>query len=245
MQKMAERSDNVFEAPRIPSVGLLALSLEIRLQIYSYLIPQKHLVEVGNPAIRYEYKDWDAMLWKNKTSIFRTSKQISEEALDVLYGSNEFKLYLNGGGEAYFKWKISQANRARIRTLDVVAQAEGRSFTLRQVPDHALWASILPRLKTLRIVAAQPGAASSFGEPEQRDNALKRDTKVWMQWLPRYMQCFGRHISTDTVVEVDSNEMPATERIVRASFPNGYRKVQCLAGEMIFKATLEFTPWER
>lgn len=238
---MAERSeDESSEAQKIPPIGLVALPFEIRLQIYNYLIPQRHLVEVSNPAITYKYEEWDDMLWKNKTSIFRISKQMSEEALDVLYGSNEFKLYLNGGGEAYFKWKISKTNRGRILSLEVVAQAEGRTFKPRQVPDYALWSSILPQLRTLRIVAAQPSFASYFYQPSQKEPNIKGEIKTWMRWLPPYLECFGRYVSMDTAVEVDINGMARTEQIVRASFPNGYRKVQCPTGELIFGSRLGF-----
>jgi hypothetical protein len=56
--------------------------------------------------------DFEGNYWnrnKNQNSIFLLSKQISEEALDVLYGNNMFKLYLHGEGEYHLKKNFTEA----------------------------------------------------------------------------------------------------------------------------------------
>jgi len=55
--------------------------------------------------------------WNYKNSIFLISKQISGEALDILYGENVFKLHLNREGESYLQKNFTEANRQRMRHL--------------------------------------------------------------------------------------------------------------------------------
>ena len=70
---------------------------------------------------------------KNKNSIFLLSKQISEEALDILYGDNIFKLYLHGEGEVYLKKNFTEANRQRMRYLLLIAEPNGCFVRAREI----------------------------------------------------------------------------------------------------------------
>ena len=118
--------------------------------------------------------DLERDYWKrNNNSIFLLSKQICEEALDVLYGENIFKLYLHREGEHFLKKNFTEANRQRMRYLLLIAKPRGISYGPGRMPDNALWSSILPTLEGLRIVAEQPVEAYHIMVP-------LRLSKIWI-----------------------------------------------------------------
>ena len=110
------------------------------------------LEEEGN-TMDFEGYSWNPN--ENKNSLLLLSKQISEECLDILYGENIFKLYLNGEGEVYLRKNFTEVNRRRMRYLLLIAQPMGVSYEPVRIPDNVLWASILPSLRVLRIVAVK------------------------------------------------------------------------------------------
>jgi len=129
--------------------------------------------------------DMEGDYWNrnNKNSIFLLSKQISEEALDILYGENIFKLHLYGEGEYYLKKNFTEVNRQRMRYLLLTAQPMGVSYEPSRMPDNALWSSILPTLKGLRILAEQPIEASSYhGAP-----SLEQEIDRWVKWIKPFL----------------------------------------------------------
>lgn len=248
------------QLPRVKPtpVGLLDIPFEIRLQIYHYCITRKRIVNVHLPGLDHEddtlesescnlnleddtpkethaeedvWPDfWNIM--ENKNSLFRVSKQISEEALNVLYGENIFQLRLDGAGEYCLRKNFSKENRQRMRCLLVVAQPMGVSFN-DAVPDDALWSSILPHLKAFRLVAQQPLESAGY------DNAptLEQEVDGWVKWIRPFLECFGRHLpSGGTVVDVDDDDRKETSELVKECLPNGCRKVRCrLVGDLLFK----------
>ena len=190
----------------IQTPGFLRLPLELRKQIYYYLIPTKRIIKVSNPCFNYtisnrgtigadiaglnihedisdsddsrveqgaqilsetetpddnlptcEMEDddsesglledthmkdvanfggctnsayeigWDdrTTSWgtdRKKNSIFLVCKRISNEALDILYGENAFKLYLHIDGGLCLKRNFTEANRRRMRLLLLTAE---------------------------------------------------------------------------------------------------------------------------
>lgn len=185
---------------------------------------------------------WDS--YKNKNSIFLLSRQISGEALDVLYGENVFKLHLHGEGEYYLKKNFVEANRQRMRYLLLTAGPRGVSYTPGRIPDDSLWRSILPQLKLLRIVAEQPRKAGGYYNAP----TLEQDMECWVNWIRPFLRCFGRHLLGQTVVEVDDDGQVETEALLKECLPGGYRKVQChVAGDLIFRRgrfSLESGYWD-
>ncbi|KFZ15581.1 hypothetical protein V501_02645 [Pseudogymnoascus sp. VKM F-4519 (FW-2642)] len=169
---------------------------------------------------------------KNKNSIFLVSKQISDEALDVLYGENVFMMHLHGEGEIYFKKNFSEANIQRMRYLLLTAEPRGVSYTPGRMPDNALWCSVLPQLKMLRIVAEQPLEAGHYYNAP----TLEQDMDCWLNWIRLFLQCFRRHLSKHTTVEIDGDGRVETMALIKECLPGGYREVQCqLAGDFIFR----------
>jgi hypothetical protein len=173
---------------------------------------------------------WD--LNQNQNSIFMLSKQISDETLDVLYGSNIFKLYLNGEGEHYLKKNFADRNRQRMRCLVLIAQPRGVSYTSEMIVDDTLWRSILPHLKVLRMVLEQPVEAGGYYNAP----TLEQDINDWVNWIRPFLQAFGKYLPEETNVEVDIDGRAETRALVKKWLPNGYREVRCrLVGDLIFR----------
>jgi hypothetical protein len=168
----------------------------------------------------------------NNNSIFLVSKQISNEALDILYGENIFKLRLNGEGEYFLKKNFAEGNRQRIRYLLLTAQPIGVSYEPGRMPDNALWSSILLTLKGLRIVAEQPvEALLYYGAP-----SLEQDIDHWVKWIKPFLQCFGQYLLRETIVQVDINGRAETRELVEECLPHGYQEIRCRhVSDLIFK----------
>lgn len=168
----------------------------------------------------------------HKNAIFQVSKQISEEALDLLYGGNIFKVILNGEGEYDFKNKFTEANRQRMRFLLLVAEPQGISYRPETRPDNTLWSAILPKLRELRIVARQPVDAESGYDIPTLDEDLKR----WITWIEPFLRCFGRSLSKETIVSLDVDGQTETRELTANFIPHGFREVTChIVGDLIFK----------
>jgi hypothetical protein len=119
-----------------------------------------------------------------------------------------------------------------MRYLLLIARLMGVSYRPRQTPDNALWPPILSNLKGLRIVAEQPLQGSSYyGAP-----TLEQEMDCWVKWIRPFLKCFGQHLSSGTVVQVDDDGRTETSELVKECLPGGYREVRCrLVGDLIFK----------
>ncbi|OBT39738.1 hypothetical protein VE00_09850 [Pseudogymnoascus sp. WSF 3629] len=283
--------------------GLLRLPLELRNQIYYYLIPTKRIIEVPNPRFTYmisnkgtigadisdsdesrveqgaqilsrteipdgnlsicemEDKDtefglledthikdvvdfggctnsayeivWDDVTtsWstdRKKNSIFLVCKQISNEALDIMYGENAFKLYLHTDGGLCLQ-KITEANRRRMRFL--LLTAEHRSWIGEISPDNTMWSSIIPTLNILRLVAEQPVQKTYWNAPP-----LEKEMGSWFMFIRAFLNCFHQHLSEGRVLEVDFNGKSETGEVVKECMLGRYREVRCrLSGDLMFR----------
>lgn len=169
---------------------------------------------------------------KNRNSIFHLSKRVSEEALDVLYGDNVFKLHLNGNDEYYLKKNFSDRNRERMRYLLLIAQQSGAAMLPGKLVDEALWRSILPDLKGLRIVAEQPVVARGYYNAP----TLEQDMDRWVNWFRPFLQYFGQYLSIRTNVQIDVNGQAETRTLIKESLPHGYQEIRCrYIGDLIFE----------
>jgi hypothetical protein len=232
--------------------GFMGLPLEIRLQIYCDSIPRERLIDVSRPSFENWLDTLDGKLctkqraiamefgrhehfWyprRKLNSIFFVSRQISEEALDVLYGDNVFNVQLNADGENHLINNFTEANRRRMRRLLVTAEPRGSSYMPTMIPDNALWSSILPQLRWLRIVAAQPLETSFYCGELTFEERLQR----WINWLQPFLQCFSRNLLSQTIVEIDDNGCIQTRTLIKECLlPKGYREVQChMFGDYVF-----------
>jgi hypothetical protein len=219
--------------------SFLSLPLELRFQIYHYLIPRRSVIDVSDP---YLYPPWSSEedsialshywhLGPRRHALLSVSKQVSDECQAILYSENIFKLHLNGDGQYYLQKKITDKNRRRIRFLLLVAQPMGVSFNAGHVPDASLWASIFENLSVLRIVVKQPTDAAGYHDGPR----LEQDIREWILWIHPFLECFGRHLRRGTIVEVDDNGLIETRSLVEEYLPSSYRKIQCHLGDLLFK----------
>ena len=283
----------VDEAP-LPEVGpshLLRLPLELRLQIYYYLIPRKRIIEAdethapwtipkdynmlvvsrGNSktvdpvvtsydsetsiarmdedvlatALRnYDMGEWHPESDKSKKiksdsggniNILLLSKQISEEALNVLYGENYFAINIYLDGEYNLKHSFTAANRQRVRSLLLI-------FAYRRpiVPDDELWESVLPKVKGLRVIIEQPVKEGRgwYGVP-----TFEQEIRNWGKWLAAYLRCFNENLSPEALLEIDDDGQPKTQEMLRKHLAIGYRSVRCRFGDHFSKRGL--WSWEK
>jgi hypothetical protein len=165
--------------------------------------------------------------------IFLVCRQMSDEALDVLYGENIFKIGLHANGEAWLRRNFSKVNRRRMRRVVVVARPMGVSYGPTTTPVMGLWRGVLEGLGTLRVVGEQPGRNGGwYGKGDEEKEEIMEE---WVEWLRPYLVCFAKGIGAGTVVEVDVDGKIETGDLVRECFPKGYREVRCLlAGDSIF-----------
>lgn len=227
-----------------PQIGLLDLPLELHLQIYHHLIPRKRIVEVSLNRFDFGLADplyhchsalADSRYHKENNAILRISKQISNEGLDILYGQNIFIARIHEEGEAHLKKYFTEPNMRKIRSLIVVAEPGGISYEAGSAPEAALWSSILPNLKELRIVASQP-IQEPFGNGAPRPVELEERMERWVGWFTPYLRCFGRYLSNDATVLVDVNGRSEMKDIMGVCLMHDYREARCrLAGDLIFE----------
>lgn len=213
--------------------GFMTLPFEIRLQIYQYLLPAKCRVSVQRPCWINDLPRWDFSRHGpnyHYNTIFLLCKQITEEVLDVVYQQNFFKVELHHNGERWLERNF-ESNMVRMRHLIVVAQPTGDTFRPELLPDDALWASILPQIKTLRIIAEQPVRVARF----YRAFTVRQMQEWWSKWLRQFLECFARHISHEALVEVDANGIAKTEELVKNCLPNNCQVVRDrTVGDYIF-----------
>ncbi|KAH8667346.1 hypothetical protein BGZ60DRAFT_47972 [Tricladium varicosporioides] len=216
------------------STTFLHLPLEIRLHIYSYIIPTTHIFGVRDPT-RSTWSLKDSPLsttgepW---TNVLLASKQICDEALDFFYAENAFNIRLSGEGEVSVKKNFDSRNRARMKKLLMIATPEGAAFMNGKGPDVRLWEELLPGMRWVRIVAAQP----TEGVDSVEAPSLEEEMEKWIRWLRGYFECFGKLFGRDTVVQVDCNGIKETEDLARECFFNGFKVVQDhSAGDFLFQ----------
>ncbi|KAI9858187.1 MAG: hypothetical protein M1813_007836 [Trichoglossum hirsutum] len=154
--------------------------------------------------------------WSNRPkseidlAILLVSRQVSEEALDVLYGENAFRATLRRGDRDVFS-KLAPTNRQRIRRLPIVLQ-DTFDHTAPPYFDSQIWPQIFANLTKLCIVAEQPLEPS------------KQKMDEWLTWLKHVLQCVNQYVSSGSVVEVDDDDREETSSLVKECLRNGYRK---------------------
>ena len=223
------RFENAQDFEKTPNLEDNTLDLEDSLTYGDDVLPLE-----GDAVSLEDYNtDLAGNFWdRKKNSIFLLSKQISGEALDILYGDNIFKLQLHGEDEYYLEKEFAEGNRQRIRYLLLIARPMGVSYRSGVTPNTSLWSSILPTLKGLRIVAEQPVEAPSYhGAP-----SLEQEIDCWVKWIKPFLQCFGQYLLKDTIVQVDIDGRAETRELVKECLPHGFREIRCRhVGDLIFK----------
>lgn len=180
-------------------------------------------------------QDWTSQNYKThlSNSIFLLSKQISTEALDVLYGGNIFKLCLDGYDEMSLMENFADTNWRRIKKMLISV----KPFTyenMRGDIDEGFWAFMLPRLNSLRIVVDSPTRTNYMAWIDSRQGNEQN------KWLVPHLECLGRHLSRRTVVEVDDDDCVQMQQLIKRYLPGEHHKVECgMVENLVLKSRLK------
>lgn len=177
----------------------------------------------------FEAMEDTSIYLKRKTGILSVCRQISEEALNVLYGCNLFILYIHGGAQDKLI-KFGTANLQRIRHLRLVAQPMGVSYPETLKIDRQLWVPLLADLISLSLVAQQPLQARGYYNAP----SLEDEMRDWVAWLEPILQYLAKNLARKTLLEVDHNDLAETSQLVQKFFPSGYHRAQTVTGDRIF-----------
>jgi hypothetical protein len=175
------------------------------------------------------FDDMEDIFPKRTTGILSVSRQISEEALNVLYGRNLFIVLVHGGAHDKLL-KFGTANIQRIRHLRLVAQPMGICYPEPMKFDSRLWAPLLTNLRQLCLVVQQPLRARGYYNAP----SLEEDMREWVAWLEPILRYLAENITKTTIVGIDDNDLVKTGELVQKCFPSGYEKVQTVTGDKIF-----------
>lgn len=218
------------------SINFLDLPLELRREIYHYCLPPKPIAFcVGNYFRRYNLRS------AKPVGLLFVSKQVNEEALDILYGEPLFKYDLNMHKGANFREYFSDANIQRIRKLRILLDNDNDSDVVPTSPvdfhslekytlDAGIDPSILARLTKLEIVAELPRRS---GEYHSQWN-FEDEQRKWLKWFEDLIKYIAGEISPTLSVEVDDNEQGQTTGILNRCLPNRSRKIQTDSGDLFF-----------
>ncbi|KAL3469914.1 hypothetical protein BJX99DRAFT_264732 [Aspergillus californicus] len=209
--------------------GFLDLPYELRRQIYCHCIPRRNQVNVQSPSL-FLQGAWYMNPNSSRINVLRLSKQITEECLDILYGETNFRLRLNGEGEQAMRDNFTEKNRRRMRYLTVTANPAGVSYGI-STPDHSLWSTILPSLKSLLIIAEQPIRAGGYYNAP----TLQQDIDEWLAWICPYLKYFGQHIPETLSVTVDDDGRKETRELAQKYLTPTCRLQRSALGDFVFK----------
>jgi hypothetical protein len=132
------------------SITFLDTQFEIRQQIYHYCLVRRSPIVVNH----LDWDEWQFSPWginDKVKSLLLLSKEVFQEASDVLYSSNIFQVILHGDGGYCLTKKFTKSNRLKIRKLRIVLRPMGCFYALGKMLDTGLWPPILTGLTTLSM----------------------------------------------------------------------------------------------
>lgn len=214
------------QEPKSPS--FLDLPLELRREIYHYCLPPKPFaVCVGLFIPRYSLRS------SKLIGLLSVSKQVNDEALDILYGQAlcKYDTHMLKGAELgeYF----SDANKQRVRKIRILLDMDTDGDCDLGGPGLivGLDDSVLARLTKLEIVAALPRASKRYPSAER----VRAARETWLKGFEELMRYIAGAISPTLVIEVDDNDQEQTTAIVNRYLGKRFRKVQTDSGDLYFK----------
>ncbi|KAI1137855.1 hypothetical protein F5Y05DRAFT_413803 [Hypoxylon sp. FL0543] len=160
------------------------------------------------------------------TGILRTCRQVSEEALDLLYTRNTFHVELENMSRYLNFFKIGERNLRRVRKLQLSAYTYHYAYRIagpgevqwpffrpaaNEVPQ---WSALLDGLNTLQFVIKVPIWGHHSGWP------------VWVAQLETVMGFIGEHVGEETDVAIDDNYSLYLCEAVDRCFGKPFRRPQ-------------------
>lgn len=203
------------QIPRPRATSFIELPPEIRNKIYRHIFNHIHCVPIkpnSTDRLRvHVYSGTDSFPYP--TSVLRLSKQISNEALDILYGETRFTIE-GSPPEWGFCWlPISFRNQLRIRNVMWITETmygfeSSRRLTC-LIPRH-----IIARLRRLTVILVP----ASLREAHFRD----------------FCKNVNEHARRELLVELDHNrEVDLTGLFSRCFTRVGWREVATKDGDLI------------
>ncbi|KAI1442059.1 hypothetical protein F5Y02DRAFT_271259 [Annulohypoxylon stygium] len=234
----------------------LDLPLELRNEIYAHLFVQTHqpidcfmkwfttaphhlrrLAREKAPDCcgkNYMCAHYDVRL-RPRTSILRVCRQVSEEALDVLYSQNAFRVDIESTSRFLGFFTIGERNLRRIRHLTLCARTAYDQYVIALPPDEqkvffrpakseaGSWMALLEGLRTL-LFEMQIPTWGWYG--------------VWPIWVGQLensvLGFVGENVDEATSVEVDDNYSMYLCEAVDRCFQKGFRRVKTIDGDRYY-----------
>ncbi|KAI1209407.1 uncharacterized protein F4807DRAFT_92628 [Annulohypoxylon truncatum] len=229
----------------------LDLPLELRNEIYAHLFLQpepidcfrkwfttapRHLRRRANEkapdccGLNYGCAHYDARL-RPRTNVLRACRQVSEEALDVLYARNAFCVELESTARFLKFFSIGEANLRRIQLLTLSASTAYDQYRIARpwetqcqffraaTSEAPLWAALLNGLTTLLFVMKIPTWGWHGAWP------------VWVAQLEGVLGFVGEHVDEGTEVMIDDNYSMYLCEAVDRCFKKGFRRVRTKEGD--------------
>lgn len=169
----------------LPTITLLDLPTEIRLEIWTYTLFRefrKH-VEIYDTINRKGRPPFKPVF----TALFYVSNLVSNEALDVFYARNQFYISVSSDLDSYIDRMDGPAVR-RIRNLEIcfslymfMPDEHENAVEFPPIPPKELWFPILSNLRRLVLDVWSP--VKLFGKPAVE----------WAEFLERYFVVLSAH----------------------------------------------------
>lgn len=174
--------------------------------------------------------DWQNLEYYNSVepktnSLVLVCKRVSQEATDVLYGWNTFRCNLHLGGGDSLQSLFSEANRRKIRKLEVGLRSRGWFYQPGKMLHSGLWSPILEGLTHISILAQQPLSPKSSEE----------DMRGWNDWCGPILKFLASRLNGNCRIYIDVDEKEETSALVKQCFLGGYQKVPAEHGDIFFK----------
>ena len=203
--------------PRVTT--LVELPFEIRLEIYRLILNRFHCVLI--PCSFYckiqVHVYSGTGVFPYPTGVLQLSKQISNEALDVLYGETRFTVETSSTDQHAFWGHITLENQRRMRRVMVIADKEyvdpGRPLA------SFVTVPIISTLRRLTVVL-----------PQTLDDAARDET------LRRFCKFVNEHGGKRLTVEFDlDGEVDLTGLFKECFTEVPWRTVETKDGDVIFQ----------
>ena len=227
-----------------PTPSFVGIPLEVRQEIYRYLLVRPGYVSLDYNTCFIQADE------ETSAAVLSVSRQINEEALDVLYGENMFAISLATRDRYDTRYELTPSNWQRVRRLSLlVDDYHGymcHTYDAPYILIEPIWPSVFANLTKLCIVADQPtkihGDDDENDKDEDGDNEDNKDdednetSKVkitrWSEWLKPVLLWINERVSTDLVIELDFDGGDETAELAKVCFVKaGFRRAETELGD--------------
>lgn len=213
-----------------PTPSFLGIPLEIRREIYRYLLVVPwHIGLDGKMFFEHAVKDWSELTKydpERSIAILRASKQISEEALDVFYSENFFGVALGSKRDRYICSAFPLSNRQRIRYLTIIAEDDDDDdeYSTSDIIRDPIGPPVFANLAKLCIVTALSPKVL-FG----------RNKDDWIPWLKHVFEWINENARESLIIDLDDSRNKEVWETAEKCFTKvGFRRVQTKLGDSVF-----------